>query len=80
MAPEIMKAFVDEFNAEIRRSAQDSESKRVGLRRSLSDIPIAQAIAIDAAIHHDMRDMDAERPVLARYVLRDHAKPDLMST
>jgi site-specific DNA recombinase len=38
MAPELVKAFVDEFNAEIRRSAQDTESKRTGLKRTLSDV------------------------------------------
>jgi len=38
MAPELVKAFVDEFNAEIRRSAQNSESDRIGLKRSLGDI------------------------------------------
>ncbi|SRR5260370_18645672 len=27
MAPELVKAFVDEFNAEIRRSTQESETK-----------------------------------------------------
>src|SRR5216683_6478917 len=39
--------------------------------------PTAQAIAINAAIHHDMRDMDAEGPVLARHALRDHAQAGL---
>jgi hypothetical protein len=38
MAPELVKAFFDEFNAEIRRSAQNSESDRIGLKHSLSDI------------------------------------------
>ncbi len=38
MAPELVKAFVDEFNAEIRRSAQDSETKRTSLKRALTDI------------------------------------------
>jgi site-specific DNA recombinase len=38
MAPELVKAFVDEFNAEIRRSAQDSETKRTTLKRALTDI------------------------------------------
>jgi hypothetical protein len=35
---------------------------------------IAQPVAIDAAIHHDMRDMKTERPVLTRHALRDHAQ------
>ena len=39
MAPELVKAFVDEFNAEIRRSAQDSEMKRVNTRRTLTPPP-----------------------------------------
>src|SRR5580704_4896369 len=39
--------------------------------------PIAQTIAIDAAIHHHVRDVDAEGPVLARHALRDHAKASL---
>src|SRR6266849_2521665 len=39
--------------------------------------PTAQAIAIDAAIHHDMRDMDAEWPVFARHALRNHAQAGL---
>src|SRR5580700_4103841 len=38
---------------------------------------IAQTIAIDAAIHHHVRDMDAEWSVLARHALRDHAKAGL---
>src|SRR3954451_23359534 len=38
MAPELVKAFVDEFNAEIRRSAQVSETKRATLKRALTDI------------------------------------------
>jgi site-specific DNA recombinase len=38
MAPELVKAFVDEFNAEIRRSAQVSETKRTTLKRALTDI------------------------------------------
>jgi len=38
MAPELVKAFVDEFNAEIRRAAQDSETKRTTLKRALTDI------------------------------------------
>src|SRR5260370_24056355 len=38
MAPELVKAFVDEFNAEICRSAQDSETKRTTLKRALTDI------------------------------------------
>src|SRR5260370_9744701 len=32
MAPELVKAFVDEFKAEIRRSAQDSETNRTTLK------------------------------------------------
>ena len=38
MAPELVKTFVDEFNAEIRRSAQVSETKRTTLKRALADI------------------------------------------
>src|SRR5260370_16462654 len=38
IAPELVKAFVDEFNSEIRRSAQDSEAKRTTLKRALTDI------------------------------------------
>jgi len=38
MAPELVKTFVDEFNAEIRRSAQVSETKRTTLKRALTDI------------------------------------------
>src|SRR5260221_11800241 len=38
MAPELVKAFVDEFNAEIRRAAQDSETKRSTFKRTLTDI------------------------------------------
>lgn len=37
----------------------------------------AQAIAIDPAVDHDMRDMDAEGPKLARHALRDHAQAGL---
>src|SRR3981081_289644 len=39
--------------------------------------PAAQAIAIDAAVDDDVRDMDAEWPVLARHALRDHPKAGL---
>src|SRR5215471_8912753 len=38
---------------------------------------IADAIAIDGAIHHHVCDMDAQRPVLARHALRNHAKAGL---
>lgn len=38
MAPELVKAFVGEFNAEIRRSAQVSETKRTTLKRALTGI------------------------------------------
>jgi site-specific DNA recombinase len=38
MARELVKAFVDEFNAEIGRSAQDSGRKHTTLRRALTDI------------------------------------------
>ena len=39
--------------------------------------PAPQAIAVDATVHDDMRYMDAERSVLARHALRDHAKAGL---
>jgi site-specific DNA recombinase len=38
MAPELVEAFVDQFNAEIRRSPQVSETKRATLKRALTDI------------------------------------------
>src|ERR1700722_12260569 len=34
-----------------------------------------QPLAGDAAVDHDMRDMDAERAVFARPALRDRAQP-----
>src|SRR5262245_43839329 len=37
----------------------------------------AQALTVDAAIHHDMGDMDAERAIFARHALGDHAQPRL---
>src|SRR3954467_10026274 len=42
------------------------------LRRAL-----AQALAIDAAVDHDMGDVNAGRPVLPRHALRDHPEPCL---
>ncbi len=52
---ELVKAFVDEFNAEIGRSAQDSENKRTALKRALTDIErkiagIMRAIETDKAM------------------------------
>src|SRR5258706_13800952 len=37
----------------------------------------AQAVAVDAAIDHDMRDMETLRPELARPALREEAEPAL---
>src|SRR6516165_8632911 len=41
--------------------------------------PIAQPIAIDAAVDHDVCDVNAERPVFPSHALRDHPQPRFRS-
>src|SRR5204862_4171486 len=36
-----------------------------------------EALAVDTAVDHHVRDMHAQRPELARHALRDHAQPGL---
>src|SRR5262245_11781362 len=36
-----------------------------------------QAFAVDAAVDHDMRHVDAEASILARHALGDHTQPGL---
>jgi hypothetical protein len=37
--------------------------------------PAEQPITLDPAINHNVRDVNAERAVLARHALRDHPQP-----
>jgi SPX domain protein involved in polyphosphate accumulation len=38
MAPELVAAFVDEFNAELRRRAGDAEAEHAAAQRALADV------------------------------------------
>jgi hypothetical protein len=38
MAPELVEAFIEEFNAELRRSAHTADVERIAARRALADI------------------------------------------
>jgi hypothetical protein len=38
-------------------------------------LPAQEAVAFDAAVDHDMRHVNAERPILARHALRHHPQP-----
>jgi site-specific DNA recombinase len=60
MAPELVAAFVDEFNAELRRLAGNAEAERNGARRVLANVErkiagIVRAIE-DGAYHPTLKD------------------------
>ena len=55
----------------------DAEQAVLAAFRDHGGEPLAQAIAVDAAIDHDMRDVDALRTVFARHTLRQHAQARL---
>jgi len=51
------------------------DAKQTALPALASDfgLPAQETVALDAAVDYNVRDVNAERPILARHALRHHS-------